>query len=84
MLFLSFPLSFSLSLSFSPFLPYLDCVCIFQRCQGIDVLDVFVPEGNSVAPVERADVILNTFHHLRPIMCYVLGDAPAEMTSIIQ
>ena len=65
---LSLSLSLSFSLSLSPSLPaslpYLDSMCIFQRSQGIDVFDILVPEGDTVAPVQGANVILDTFNHL--------------------
>ena len=47
------------------------------------VLDVLVSESNAVAPVKRAYVGLDVFHHLRPIMSNILRYLPTVVTGVV-
>lgn len=41
-----------------------------ELCVGVDVVDILVPQGYSVAPVQRADVVINCRSHGLPVMLY--------------
>lgn len=51
---------------FAALVDSLEGVCIDEGAICVQVLDILIPKGNTVAPVERADVVLNTLDKLSP------------------
>eukprot|EP01136_Pigoraptor_vietnamica_P044224 Opistho-1_new@20696 len=55
-----------------------DGVGIREDAEPVDVLDLLVAEGHAVAPVERANVVLDALHHRRPRVLHgLLFDFPS-------
>lgn len=48
----------------------LDFVGFDELCIGIDVVDVLIPQGHPVTPVQRANVVIHRSLHGLPIMLH--------------
>lgn len=63
---------------------YLEGVLINKGGISIEVVHLLLSEGNTVTPVQRADVVLNALHHLAPGVAHLLWRLPAELPGVLK
>lgn len=62
---------------------YMQRVRVCEPGEGVDVVDLLVAQLHAVAPVERADVVLDGLHQTAPLVWDVLRGLPAVRPRIL-
>ena len=57
---------------------------VHKLCQGVQIFNLLFPESSAVAPVQGGNVLLNSLHHLCPLVTEVLRYRPTKLTGIFK